>query len=97
MRLSLENNNRNRFEEHLIVTSNSGKMLGEIQEIHLGFSASIGGEPTVYVACRYCGKPKCLSTRMEAFNYLGVSAKEVDAYYDSPLYQLKRLLESERS
>lgn len=83
MKLSTIDNHRSWFEEHWVVYSNKGKLLGEIQTAHLGFSKSLGVEPTVYIASQHYRNfgVKCCRTLLEAFHYLGVSTKEVDKYY----------------
>lgn len=74
---------RSWMEEHTIVYSNKGTVVGEIQQMHLGFSTSLGGEPTVYVASqrgRNYGIKAC-QTMLDAYHFLGISTKEVDDYY----------------
>lgn len=78
------NNSRSWLEEHTIVYSNKGTVVGEIQRIHLDFSASLGGEPTVYVASQ-CGRNygiKACQTLLDAYHFLGISTKEAYEYYE---------------
>lgn len=77
-------NARSWMEEHTIVYSNKGIVVGEIQQMHLGFSVSQGGEPTVYVVSqrgRNYGIKAC-RTMLDAYHFLGISTKEADEYYE---------------
>lgn len=85
MKVIVATNSRSWMEEHKVVYSTkTNKIIGEIQRMHLGFSASQGGEPSVYLASqrgRNYGIKAC-STEMEAYHFLGISTKEVDEYYE---------------
>lgn len=83
MKVSKPNSSRDWIEDHIVVTSNSGRVMGEIISLHAGVSTSAGGESTLYMA-QQSGphyKAKVFNTMAEALQYLGISSKEQDAYY----------------
>ena len=72
------------MERHFKVYSQNGKLLGEIQELHLGHSASLGGEPTVYLSSQHGRNygTKCCDTLMQAYLYLGCSTKQIAEMFE---------------
>lgn len=83
MKTKESNNTRSWMETHTVVYSNKDVLLGEIQQIHLGFGKTLGGEPTAYVVSRaHCRNLKTVYTKEDALIFLGVGKKEINDYYE---------------